>query len=115
MKELVCIVCPKGCRLHVDEENDYAVTGNSCPRGAVYGHNEIKNPTRVLTSSVKIQGARYRRCPVKTNRDVPKGMLMEIVRELNAVTLQAPVKIGDVAISNVLNTGADIVVTKNME
>ena len=62
MKELVCIVCPKGCRLHVDEENDYAVTGNGCPRGAVYGHNEIKNPTRVLTSTVRLDGGLYRRC-----------------------------------------------------
>ena len=49
MKELVCIVCPKGCRLKVDEANDYAVTGNACPRGAAYGKSEIQNPTRVLT------------------------------------------------------------------
>ena len=72
MKELVCIVCPKGCRLKVDEENDYAVTGNACPRGAVYGHGESKNPTRVLTSTVKITGGLYRRCPVKTDAAVPK-------------------------------------------
>ena len=40
MKELVCIVCPKGCRLSVDEENGFAVTGNSCPRGEEYGKRE---------------------------------------------------------------------------
>ena len=67
MKELVCIVCPKGCRLHVDDENGYTVTGNSCPRGAEYGKNEIQNPTRVLTSTVRLSGGAYRRCPVKTD------------------------------------------------
>lgn len=114
MKELVCIVCPKGCRLHVDEENDYSVTGNSCPRGAAYGHNEIKNPTRVLTSTVKIDGALYRRCPVKTDAAIPKGKLLEVMNQLNAVELKSPVKIGQVVISDVDHTGANIVVTKNL-
>ena len=114
MKELVCIVCPKGCRLRVDEENDYAVTGNSCPRGAEYGHNEIKNPTRVLTSTVKLTGGLYRRCPVKTDRAVPKGKLMEIMRVLNKVELHSPVKIGQIALENAAGTGANVIVTKNL-
>lgn len=114
MKELVCIVCPKGCRLHVDEENDFAVTGNSCPRGAEYGHNEIKNPTRVLTSTVKLTGGLYRRCPVKTEKAVPKGKLMEIMQELNAVSLSSPVKIGQVALENAAGTGVNVIVTKNL-
>lgn len=114
MKELVCIVCPKGCRLHVDEENGYAVTGNSCPRGAEYGHNEIKNPTRVLTSTVKLTGGLYRRCPVKTEKAVPKGKLMDIMRELNKVELTAPVQIGQIALQNAADTGVNVVVTKNL-
>ena len=114
MKELVCIVCPKGCRLHVDEENDFAVTGNSCPRGAAYGHAEITNPTRVLTSTVKLTGGMYRRCPVKTNAAVPKGQLLPIMKLLNDVELVSPVKIGDVVIENVLGTGANVVATKNL-
>ena len=114
MKELVCIVCPKGCRLHVDEENNFAVTGNSCPRGAEYGHHEISNPTRVLTSTVKLTGGLYRRCPVKTDAAVPKGKLMDIMKLLNAVELRSPVKIGDIVLQNVADTGANVVVTKNL-
>ena len=53
MKELICIVCPQGCHLKVDEENGCAVTGNSCPRGAEYGKAELTHPTRVVTSTVK--------------------------------------------------------------
>lgn len=55
MKDLICIMCPKGCHLKVDEEHGYTVTGNRCPRGAEYGHNELKNPTRVITSTVRLQ------------------------------------------------------------
>ncbi len=114
MKELVCIVCPKGCRLKVDEANDYKVTGNGCPRGAEYGKTELLNPTRVITSTVKAQGGLYNRCPVKTNIAIKKGMIMDVMDALNAVTLKAPVHIGDVVIQNVCNTGADIVATKNL-
>ena len=56
MKDLICIMCPKGCHLKVDEEHGYTVTGNRCPRGAEYGHNELKNPTRVITSTVPPAG-----------------------------------------------------------
>ena len=58
MKELICIVCPKGCHLYVDEENNDFVTGNSCPRGAAYGQNEIRNPQRTLTSTPLIADVR---------------------------------------------------------
>lgn len=112
MKELVCIVCPKGCRLRVDEDNGYLVSGNSCIRGAEYGKNEILNPTRVLTSTVKMEGALYRRCPVKTNIAVPKGKLFDIMNALNAVTLSSPVQVGQVIIENVCGTGADVIATK---
>ena len=106
MKELVCIVCPKGCRLHVDDENDFSVTGNSCPRGAEYGKNELRNPTRVLTSTVQIAGALHSRCPVKTDRAIAKGKLFEAMAEVSLVRLEAPVAVGDVIIENIAGTGA---------
>jgi CxxC motif-containing protein len=114
MKELICIVCPKGCHLKVDENNDYKVTGNGCERGVEYGKNELVNPMRVITSTVKIEGALHRRCPVKTNTSIPKGKMMEVVKELDSVTLKSPVNVGDVVIKNVADTGADIVSTKSM-
>ncbi len=114
MKELVCIVCPKGCRLHVDDENGYTVTGNSCPRGAEYGKNEIQNPTRVLTSTVRLSGGAYRRCPVKTEKAVPKGKLLDIMKELNHVEVASPVSIGQVVLTNAAGTGVNVVVTKSL-
>ena len=114
MTDLVCIVCPRGCRLKVDEENGYKVTGNSCPRGAAYGEKELVNPTRVITSTVKIQAETARRVPVKTDADIPKGKIFEIMKELDKVSLKAPVQVGDKVIENVLNLGVNIVACKTV-
>ena len=77
MTELICITCPKGCHLRVDEEKGFAVTGNSCPRGAEYGRNELQHPVRTVTSTVRIQGADLPRLPVKTDRPLAKEKIFD--------------------------------------
>lgn len=114
MKELVCIVCPRGCRLKVDEENDCAVTGNHCPRGVEYGKNELLHPVRTVTSTVRISGALHSRCPVKTDRAIPKELVLKAVGLLDGVNLHSPVSRGQVAVSDILGTGANFIVTKDM-
>lgn len=114
MKEFICIVCPKGCHLKVDENNDYSVTGNACVRGAEYGKNELINPMRMITSTVKIEGAIHKRCPVKTSASIPKSKMFEVVKELDKITLKSPVNCGDIVIKNVAGTDADIISTKSM-
>lgn len=115
MKELVCIVCPKGCRLQVDEKHGYAVTGNRCLRGAEYGKSELLHPTRVLTSTVCIQGALHRRLPVKTTAPIPKELMFQAMDALNGVRLTAPVHLGQVVIHDLLGTGVDVVATREMK
>ena len=114
MKNLICIVCPRGCRLTVDEENGYAVTGNSCPRGAEYGKNEILNPVRTLTTTVRIESETMKLCPVRTEKPIPKGKMFEAVKVLSGIQLKAPVKTGDVALKDILYTGADVIVTRDI-
>ena len=114
MTELICIVCPTGCHLKVDEEKDFAVTGNGCPRGAEYGKKELTNPTRVITSTVRVEGGTIRRASVKTSSDIPKGKIFEAMRLLDNVTLQAPVHMGDVVVHDILGLGVDFVATKNV-
>ena len=114
MANLICIVCPRGCHLHVDDQNGYAVTGNHCLRGVTYGKSEIQDPHRILTSTVKVQGAPYRRCPVKTSAAIPKKDVFTVMEALNSVTLTAPVAIGDVILRDVCGTGADIVATRSL-
>lgn len=114
MKELICIVCPKGCHLRVDEENGCAVTGNTCPRGAEYGKLELTNPTRVVCSTVRCEGGAHPRCPVKTDAAIPKGLIFEAMKTLNAVTLHSPVRVGQVVVENVCGTGASFVATRDL-
>lgn len=115
MKNLICIVCPKGCHLQVDEDNGYAVTGNSCPRGAEYGKTELLHPTRVLTSTVRVDGGLHRRLPVKTTAPIPKELLFQAMEALNGVTLTAPVTVGQVVLYDLLGTGVDVVATREMK
>ena len=112
-RDLICIVCPRGCHLHVDK--DLNVTGNFCPRGAVYGKQEVTNPTRVVTSTVRIDNAELPLCPVKTKDPIPKGKIFEIMSSINKVEIKAPVHIGDVIIKDVAGTRVDVIACRNMD
>lgn len=114
MTDLICIVCPKGCHLHVDEQNDYKVTGHDCARGEEYGRAELLNPLRVITSTVVVQGALHRRCPVKTDGSIPKGKIMQAMCTLDTVCLRAPVQSGQVVVENLCGTGVNFVATREM-
>ena len=115
MKDIICIVCPQGCRLRVDEENDFAVSGNRCEKGADYGRAELLNPTRVLTSTVDVEGSHIARCPVKTDGAIPKAKIFEAMEAVREVCLAAPVKCGQIVIENILGTGVNLVATRDME
>lgn len=112
MKELICIVCPRGCHLRIDENG--TVTGNGCKRGVDYAHAELTAPVRTLTSTVKITGAALPRLPVKTDRPIPKEKMAEVMTVLNGVTVTSPIRIGDVIVENIADSGADLVATREM-
>lgn len=114
MTEVICTVCPKGCHLQVDEQNGYAVTGNACARGQAYGKKELTNPTRVITSTVRIKGAQIPRLPVKTNVDIPKGAIFAAMGVLDGLTLDAPVHVGDV-VAKIPGVDAAFVATRTLE
>ncbi|QKN23016.1 DUF1667 domain-containing protein [Caproicibacterium lactatifermentans] len=114
MKEIICTCCPKGCRLQVDEMQDYRVTGNGCPNGAVYGRQEATNPVRIVTSTVSIRGGLHPRCPVKTEQAVPKKQVPAVMKALEKVELQAPVSRGQVVLQDICGTGVNLITTRSM-
>ena len=113
MKELICITCPRGCHLQVDDNLN--VTGNMCPRGAAYAKAELTHPVRMVTSSVTVISEVESRLPVKTKDPIPKELIFNVVEEIKKVQVKAPIIIGDVIIKDVLGSGVDIVATKNIE
>ena len=113
MKEMICIVCPRGCHLKIDE-NTLEAQGNTCPRGEEYAKNEIVSPMRTITGSVGISGGIHPRLAVRTNRAVPKSKMFEIMAALHACKVHAPVKRGDVIIENVCGTGVNVIATRNI-
>ena len=114
-RQITCIVCPKGCKMVVSNINgEYIVKGNSCIRGAQYGVDEVTNPKRMITSTVRLQGAYLNMLPVKTSSPVPKDLVFEVMKILSKIKITAPVKVGDIIVKNVLNTGVDIVSTKTI-
>lgn len=115
-RELTCIGCPLGCALTVTMEGDTvtAVTGNTCPRGDAYARKEVTDPTRIVTSTVRVKGGVFPMANVKTAADIPKDKIFACVEALKDVTVNAPVKIGDVILSNVADTGVDIVAARNV-
>ena len=116
-RELICIGCPLGCPLTVTIENGdvTAVTGNTCPRGDAYARKEVTNPTRIVTSTVCVDGGVSAMVSCKTQSDIPKGKIFEVTEALKTVRAQAPVTIGDVLLANAADTGVDIIATKNIE
>lgn len=116
IRELICINCPMGCPLTVTLEDGevLSVKGNTCPRGDSYGRKEVTNPTRIVTTSVPVDGSKTERMvSVKTGHDIPKGKIFDVVQELAGVRAQAPVAIGDVILANVAGTGVNVIATKN--
>lgn len=118
-RQLICINCPMGCPLTVtiDRGEVVSVTGNTCPRGDAYARKEVTNPTRIVTSSVFVEGAKSgtKMLSVKTQQDIPKGKIFEVTEALKTVKAQAPVKIGDVVLRNAAGTGVDIAATRDVE
>lgn len=112
--KFICIQCPRGCHLEVNDE-DMTVTGNSCPRGEAYGKAEVTNPVRTITSTVKIEGNEAPRVSVRTDKPISKKLMFDVMKELDKVTLKAPVNVGDVAVEHILGTDVNVIVTKKME
>lgn len=113
----LCIGCPLGCRLELDEsaEGDILeVRGNSCRKGEEFALQEHRDPRRLVTTTVAIDGARWPRLPVKTTAPVPKAMVRAVCRAVMHAVVQAPIAIGDVIVADVLGTGTDLVATRSM-
>ena len=110
-REMICIICPRGCTMNVREENgQLSVSGNACPRGEQYAIAECTNPLRTVTAVLRVANRCDTMVCVKTEPPVPKAKIFEVMDRLHQTTVNAPVHIGDVVIDDLF--GSRVVITK---
>ena len=113
-REIICIACPLGCRLSVwADENAVHVENHGCKRGVTYGEQEFSNPMRMVTSLVSVAGGKRPVCAVKTKDTVPKAKIPAVLQAIGSASAQAPVRIGQVILDNIADTGVDLIATAN--
>ncbi len=112
MKELVCICCPRGCQLTIDENGK--VSGNFCQKGKEYALEETRAPKRVLTTFIRVSNRKDTMLSVKTSGAIPKEKMNELMAYINLVKVRAPISLGDVIVSDILGLGVNLVATKNI-
>jgi CxxC motif-containing protein len=115
-REIICIVCPAGCRIRVrgDDPEKLDITGNECKKGIEYALKETIDPRRTLITTVQLHHGRLRRLPVRTNQEIPKPSIFPCMEVINRTVVEAPVAIGQVIITDILGTGADVVATRSI-
>ena len=113
-RQLTCIGCPLGCQLTVtlEEGQEPVVSGFTCKRGEAYGKKEVTDTTSTVTSSVRVSGGEIAMASVKTKTDIPKGKIFDVMAEIRAVTVPAPVALGQVILADAAHTGVAVVATK---
>jgi CxxC motif-containing protein len=115
-REYLCIGCPLGCRLEVEQDasGQVEVRGNSCKRGLEFARQEHTDPRRMVATTVRVEGGAWARLPVRTRDAVPKAQVLPLCRALHALTLAAPVTRGDVVLEDALGTEIDVIASRDL-
>ena len=116
-KKITCIVCPIGCKILVKTDGSTCeiLEGCKCKRGVEYARSEALDPRRMLTTSVLVDNGNWPLVSVKSSKPVPKEKIFIVLDEIKKTRIKAPVKIGQVIIKNVSNTGIDIIASKSVK
>ena len=115
-REMICIGCPLGCHLVVEQSEGGAwrIDGYSCKKGKTYALQEVSDPRRMVATTVAIEGALWRRLPVRTATPIPKDLMLPLCQHVHTLRLRAPVKMGDVVLRDALGTGIDVIATRSL-
>jgi len=115
-RNMICISCPRGCHLTVvcdNESVECTVSGNRCPRGEAYARQEMLNPCRVVTAVIRTNRNELLYLPVRTDKPLPKEHIDELLNMLYSMTVQLPVRRGDVIVADVAGTGINVIASED--
>ncbi len=116
IKHFTCVICPIGCEIDVEENGDKVISmkGNKCARGKEFVIQELKEPMRVLTTTVRIKGAEFNMLPVRTDKPIPKRLIPITMEDLAKIEVNAHVKMYKVIVKNIAGTKVNIIATRSM-
>ena len=113
--EIICVACPKGCRLDVQRKNgDLLVTNAGCKRGREYAVGELNDPRRMVASTVRVRNGLHPLVPVYTEAPFPKALIPELLQEMRYIQISAPIKCGQVIIQDALKTGINVIASRDI-
>lgn len=116
-KVIICTVCPVGCNITVEGEDDVivSITGHQCNRGIGYATTEFLHPARILTTTVKVQNSSTLLLPVRSNQPIPKELIMQCMEIIKKFKVTPPIKSKDIIIPNICGTNIDIIATRHID
>lgn len=117
-----CTTCPSECLLTVEVERDAdgavvevrSVTGNSCPRGNKFAHQELTCPMRVLTTTVTVSGGDETLLPVRTAKAIPLELHAQAMNLIRGLVVNAPIRMGDVVLEDLLDTSINLIASMDI-
>ncbi len=113
--KIICVACPKGCQLRVNREGEtFVISDQGCKRGEQYAKQEMTDPRRMVASTVQIVNSQHPLLPVYTALPFPKGKIKPLLTALRGIKLRAPVQMGQVVLKNALDTGIDILASRDL-
>ncbi len=117
MKKVVCVRCPVGCKIEFELHNGKVgkIKGNRCLKGIEYIKEELKEPKRIVPTSVRVIGGNYPLVSVKTSAPIPKRHISDLMEIVKKLKIRAPVELGDVILKNLFNTGVDLIATRTVQ
>jgi len=121
MPEIVrytCIGCPIGCPLQLEHEGSEIreVSGYECDRGAKYARQEFIDPRRDVSTTIAISNALWPRLPVRLTGPIPKDRILEAVRIIHQIRVEAPVKMGHILMEEFMGEqGIHLVASRSMD
>lgn len=118
-----CTTCPSECLLTVEVERNAdghvaavrSVTGNNCPRGDAFAHQELTCPMRVLTTAVAVSGGGEALLPVRTSEAIPLELHAQAMDLIRGLVVNAPIRMGDVVLENLLGTNIDLIASMDID
>lgn len=118
-KELICVICPNGCDLKAEIEEGpqmvvKEITGELCEKGPVWAEQELLNPVRTIASSIIVDGGDYPLVSVRTDTAIPLKSIPNVMETIKSVRVKAPVRIGDILISEPAGTSCNIIATRHV-